>query len=154
MRFLLTLVFLCLPTGAIASNQQQTFFGIAKRVVEGFDAKDWSAVRSATWPDGYYVQAVDHGKTLKRHWENVPMGGVHYRTTFGRPVISVHGRRANIKVSYTVRTYYDLLEPPRACDSGIYHFDLRRRHGEWRVLNLTAAATRSNARCRRSEENL
>jgi hypothetical protein len=148
MRFFLAFILLCQATGVVAANQRQTLFEVAKRAIEGFDGRDRGAVRDATWPDGYYVQG-----TLKRHWEDVPFGGVILQTTFGKPVISVRGSRADIRVSYTLRIYYDIEEPPRECSTGIYHFDLRRRLGDWRVLNLTAAP-RSSTKCRRSEESL
>lgn len=126
-------------------------FEIAKRAVEGFDGKDRGAVRGATWADGYLIQRERHRQPLKRHWGDVPFSGngVLVEHILGPPNIRIESRRATINVDYTFRLNYadrsvDGVNVPVQCGAGTYLFELRRRRGEWRVLNLTDVVRRSS----------
>lgn len=149
-RLLSLIAILGLAASASAANQRQPLFEIAQRAVQGIDGKDWGAVRSSTWPDGYLIQHRRGNKPLKRHWNEVPFsgGGVLVEHRFSRPKIIIESRRSTISVEYVFRLNYadrvvDGIETPVQCGAGTYQFDLRRRRGEWRVLNLTDVVHRS-----------
>jgi hypothetical protein len=152
MRLLVAAVLLSVATAALAADERDAVYAVAKQVVAGFDARDLGTVREATWPDGYHsITRRDQGSAaLRRHWRDVPNHGlgVNFQTRYGRAAIAIHGDRADVDIQYTYRLYYATDQTPSECGNGTYRFDLRRRHGEWRVLNMTDVVLHSSKRCR------
>ena len=150
-RSLIVAVLVASAAPVLAADERDTVYAVAQRVIAGFDSRDLHAVREATWPDGYHsITRRDRGsELLKRHWADVANHGLglNFETRFGRPAIAVHGDRAEVDVRYAYRMYYASDTTPSECGNGTYRFDLRRRGGEWRVLNLTGTIDRASARC-------
>jgi hypothetical protein len=138
-------------SAATGSDQRDTVYAVAKRVISGFDGRDVQTVREATWPDGYHsITRRDWGTgELKRHWRDVPNHGlgVNFETRLGQPSITIHGDRAQVSVSYNYLVRSGSDDPPSECGKGAYRFDLRLRHGEWRVLNLSDTVRQSGRDC-------
>ena len=150
-RWLILGLLICSPTVAVAASRSEVVYAVAKRAVGALEAKNLAGVRDATWPDGYHtiIRRDQNSKPLTRHWRNVPFNGtgVNFESRFGKPSLSIHRDRAYIRVGYTYRVEDFVHEKPQECGYGTYRFDLRRRQGEWRVLNLTDIVLRSSERC-------
>jgi hypothetical protein len=152
MRLLVAAVLLSTTSAALADDERDAVYAVARQVIAGFDGRDTGTVRGATWPDGYHsITRRDWGtETLTRHWHDVANHGlgVNYQTRLGRPSISIDGDRARIDVRYSYRVYNFSDATPSECGNGTYRFDLRRRQAEWRVLDMTDVVFRSSTRCR------
>lgn len=140
---------LCSPAAANAVNERDAVYAIAMQAVDGLHGRDLSHLRGAIWRDGYHTidRRDQNGEVLTRHWDEVPFGSVNVRDRRGKPSISIRGDRADVRVPYTYRVYYGIEDRPVECGSGAYRFDLRRRGGEWRVLNMTDMILQSGDRC-------
>lgn len=151
MRWLVLAVLASFATPAVAADQRNAVYAVAKRVIAAFDGGDLGTRLEATWPDGYHsITRRDRGEpALRRHWRDVPNHGrgVLFETRLGKPSITIHGDRADVNVRYNYYVRYDVDEKPSQCGRGTYRFDVRRRRGEWRVLNLADVILQSSDRC-------